>query len=42
VSSSIRRAVTSEINAIGTVVLLSSFALLAAAQVILRWGSKAT
>jgi spermidine/putrescine transport system permease protein len=38
VFSSIRRGVTPEINAVGTVVLLSSFALLIAAQLILRRG----
>jgi len=41
VFSSIRRGVTPEINAVGTVVLLSSFLLLIAAQVILRKGEKA-
>jgi spermidine/putrescine transport system permease protein len=40
VFSSIRRGVTPEINAVGTVVLLSSFALLILAQVILRRGEK--
>ncbi len=38
VFSSIRRGVTPEINAVGTVVLLSSFALLIAAQLILQRG----
>ncbi len=38
VFSSIRRGVTPEINAVGTVVLLSSFALLIVAQVILQRG----
>ena len=42
VFSSIRRGVTPEINAVGTVVLLTSFALLIAAQVILQRGRKAT
>jgi spermidine/putrescine transport system permease protein len=40
VFSSIRRGVTPEINAVGTVVLMSSFALLVLAQVILRRGEK--
>ncbi len=38
--SSIRRGVTPEINAVGTVVLLTSFALLVIAQLILQRGSK--
>jgi spermidine/putrescine transport system permease protein len=38
VFSSIRRGVTPEINAVGTVVLLASFALLVMAQLILRHG----
>jgi spermidine/putrescine transport system permease protein len=40
VFSSIRRGVTPEINAVGTVVLLSSFTLLILAQAILRRSSK--
>ena len=39
--SSIRRGVTPEINAVGTVVLLTSFALLVVAQLILQRGPKA-
>ncbi len=39
--SSIRRGVTPEINAVGTVVLLTSFALLVVAQFILQRGPKA-
>lgn len=42
VFSSIRRGVTPEINAIGTVVLLTSFALLVVAQLILRRGQRQT
>ena len=42
VFSSIRRGITPEINAIGTVVLLTSFALLIAAQVILQRGRRAS
>lgn len=38
--SSIRRGVTPEINAVGTVVLVSSFALLIIAQVLLQRGSR--
>lgn len=41
VFSSIRRGITPEINAVGTVVLLSSFALLILAQAILRRQSRA-
>jgi spermidine/putrescine transport system permease protein len=40
--SSIRRGVTPEINAVGTVVLLTSFALLVVAQLILQRGPKAS
>jgi spermidine/putrescine transport system permease protein len=40
VFSSIRRGVTPEINAVGTVVLLTSFALLIVAQLILQRGQK--
>jgi spermidine/putrescine transport system permease protein len=38
--SSIRRGVTPEINAVGTVVLLGSFALLIVAQLILQRGGR--
>ena len=38
--SSIRRGITPEINAVGSVVLLTSFVLLVAAQMILRRGEK--
>ena len=41
VFSSIRRGVTPEINAVGTVVLMTSFVLLIAAQLILQRGQKA-
>ena len=40
--SSIRRGVTPEINAVGTVVLLSTFALLIIAQVILQRGNRSS
>ena len=40
VFSSIRRGITPEINAVGTVVLLSSFLLLIAAQIILQRGNR--
>lgn len=40
--SSIRRGVTPEINAVGSVVLLTSFALLIVAQAVLRRGEKGT
>jgi spermidine/putrescine transport system permease protein len=40
VFSSIRRGVTPEINAVGTVVLLTSFALLIVAQIILQRGQR--
>ena len=40
VFSSIRRGVTPEINAVGTVVLLTSFALLILAQAILQGGGR--
>ena len=40
VFSSIRRGVTPEINAVGTVVLLTSFVLLIAAQLILQRGQR--
>ena len=40
VFSSIRRGVTPEINAVGTVVLLTSFVLLISAQIILQRGSR--
>ncbi len=42
VFSSIRRGVTPEINAVGTVVLVSSFALLIAAQLLLQRSNRAT
>ena len=42
VFSSIRRGITPEINAVGTVVLLSSFLLLILAQAILQRGNRAT
>lgn len=42
VFSSIRRGITPEINAVGTVVLLSSFLLLIVAQAILQRGNRAT
>jgi spermidine/putrescine transport system permease protein len=41
VFSSIRRGITPEINAVGTVVLMSSFVLLIAAQIILQRGGRA-
>jgi spermidine/putrescine transport system permease protein len=40
--SSIRRGITPEINAVGSVVLLTSFVLLIAAQLILQRGQKAS
>jgi spermidine/putrescine transport system permease protein len=40
VFSSIRRGVTPEINAVGTVVLMTSLVLLVLAQVILQRGSR--
>ena len=40
VFSSIRRGVTPEINAIGTMVLLTSLVLLVTAQIIMRRGPK--
>lgn len=42
VFSSIRRGLTPEINAIGTMVLGTSLVLLVTAQVLLRWGSRKT
>ena len=40
--SSIRRGITPEINAVGSVVLLTSFVLLVVAQAVLRRGERTT